>query len=335
MPLIFATEALPGEDCRPGEFGPRYLRALRRLPQMLTGQRFDVVHSNSQWGSVAMLLLRGRLGHPALLRTAHLPKEWGKNTAGRLIFADIIFPLTFNATAGVSPEVCRRLDTRLGARLSDKRMRFIPNAMDYERFAGARVDAAAVRAELGIPAGAPVVGTVGRLTRQKGYADLIEAAALLVARAPDVRFLIVGDGELRPELEARAEALGLAGRIVFAGARPDVERVLRAMDVFAISSLWEGLPTVVMEAMAAGVPVVATDIPGNNDLVSHGGTGWLVPVGDPRAMADRLSLALTDPARGAVIARARAEVEQRYSMRAVAGRYLELYEGFAAGRKSR
>jgi glycosyltransferase involved in cell wall biosynthesis len=326
VPLIFATEALPGEDCRPGEYGPRYLRALRRMPRLLEGQRVDLVHSNSQWGSVAMLVLRHRLGDPMLIRTAHLPKEWGKNNAARWLFADAVFPLSFAATVGVSPEVCRRLDRRLGARLAGKRLRYIPNAMDYDRFAAAQVDRAAVRAEFGIPPGVPVVGAVGRLTRQKGHADLLDAMALLAGQVGDVRLLLVGDGELRPALEEQAASLGLGERVIFAGARPDVERTLRAMDVFAMSSLWEGLPTVVMEAMAAGVPVVATDIPGNNDLVRHGETGWLVAVSDARAMAERLRLALEDAQRSVVAERARSDVAEHYSMRAVAGRYADLYD---------
>ncbi|MHB0875608.1 MAG: glycosyltransferase family 4 protein [Anaerolineae bacterium] len=333
VPWFFATDCAPGEDCQPGEFGPRYLRALRRLPALLAGQRYDVVHSNSHLGSVSMLLLRRRLGNPALLRTAHLPKEWGKNTLFRWLFSDFIYPLTYTATTGVSQEICQRLDGRLGARLRRRHLEYIPNAMDFGRFANVSVDRAALRAELGIPATSPVVGTVGRLTAQKGYDQLLAAAAVLFARLPQARLLVVGDGDLRLALESQAAALGIADRVIFTGARPDVERLLRAMDVFACSSLWEGLPTVMMEAMAAGVPVVATDIPGNRDLIRHGESGWLVPLGEPEAMALQLAGLLQSPqGNEAVAARARDEVERHYSMAAVATRYLDLYQRLAAGR---
>lgn len=330
VPLIFATDCAPGEDCRPGEFGPRYFRALRRIPAALAGCRFDVVHSNSQLGSVAMLLERRWLGRPALMRTAHLPREWGKNTAFRWLFSDLVFPLTFAATTGVSPEICRRLSSRPGARLRHRSVAYIPNAMDFDRFAHVAVDRDALRTSLGIPTDAPVVGSVGRLTAQKGYDQLMAAMAALLPSLPEARLLLVGDGELRPALEALVKSLGIGDRVVFAGARPDVERVLRAMDVFVSSSLWEGLPTVMMEAMAAGVPVVATDIRGNSDLVHHGETGWLAPPAQPEAMASQIAHALDAPLECQALAvAARDQVQRLYSMSAVAGRFADLYERLA------
>lgn len=326
VPCWFATDCGPNEDCRPGEFGPRYLRALRGMPSALAGRRYDIVHSNSQLGSVATLLLRRQLGSPVLLRTAHLPKEWGKNTLARWIFSDIIYPLCFDATAGVSREICERLDRRLGALIRRRPLHYIPNAMDFDRFAMASVDRSALLRELGLPETARVVGSVGRLTAQKAYDQLLDAAAIFLPRLPDVHVLLVGDGELRPALEAQAAALGITDRVHFAGVRPDVERLLRAMDVFVSTSLWEGLPTVLMEAMAAGVPVAATDIPGSRDLVVEGETGWLAPVADPAAMAGVVERMLAQPGEAAAAAaRAREQVRCRYSMAAVAESYLDLY----------
>jgi len=159
-------------------------------------------------------------------------------------------------------------------------------------------------AELGVPAGAPVVGNVAALTGHKDHATLIEAMALLRPRAPEARLVICGEGELRPVLQAQVESRGLQDRVIFAGFRHDLDRVLPAFSVFCLSSHLEGLGTSVLDAMAFGLPVVATAAGGIPEAVQDGITGRVVPPRHPRALADALEEVLGDEQRRRALARA-------------------------------
>ncbi len=150
---------------------------------------------------------------------------------------------------------------------------------------------------LGIPESATVVGNVAALTGHKDHATLIEAASLVLRSKPETRFLIVGEGELRRDLEARVREGGLDGRVVLAGFRDDVDRLLPAFDVFCLSSKLEGLGTSLLDAMAFGRPIVATAAGGIPEAVEDGVTGRVVPVRDPGALAQALLELLSDPKR--------------------------------------
>ena len=168
--------------------------------------------------------------------------------------------------------------------------------------------------ELGIPDGAPVVGNVAALTGHKDHATLLAAAARVATRVPDARFVIVGDGELREELEALARRLGLERRCLFAGFRADLDRLIPAFTVFCLSSHMEGLGTSLLDAMAFGVPVVATAAGGIPEVVADGITGRIVPPRDPDALAAALVDALDGPERRAAWGRAgRQRFEERFT----------------------
>ncbi len=171
----------------------------------------------------------------------------------------------------------------------------IRSGFPLEEFAEPSRDAAAVRAELGIPRDAPVVGMVACLKPQKAPEDFVEAAGKVVSRFPAARFLLVGDGDLRPAVEAAVRRHGLAGKVLLTGWRRDVADLLHLMDVVALTSRWEGLPRVVPQAMAAGKPVVATAVNGTPEAVADGVTGLLVAPGDVGAMADGIARLLADP----------------------------------------
>lgn len=141
------------------------------------------------------------------------------------------------------------------------------------------------RKELGLGE-SPVVGMVSRLDRQKGHQYFIESAKIVLMEKQDTQFLIVGDGPLRKELESQVKELGISESVSFLGTRRDIPEILRAMDIFVLSSLWEGLPNVVMEAMASSLPVIATDVCGTPELVADGETGILVEAEDAKGMAD-------------------------------------------------
>jgi glycosyltransferase involved in cell wall biosynthesis len=150
---------------------------------------------------------------------------------------------------------------------------------------------------LGVPAGVPVVGNVAALTGHKDHATLLAAAARVIARVPDARFVIVGQGELEGRLRMQARALGLDAHVVFAGFRPDVDALIPAFDVFCLSSHMEGLGTSLLDAMCYGRAVVGTAAGGIPEAVEDGVTGRVVPAQQPEALAAALTEVLLDPAR--------------------------------------
>jgi glycosyltransferase involved in cell wall biosynthesis len=170
-----------------------------------------------------------------------------------------------------------------------------------------------------------VVGNVARLAEQKGHRDLIAAAPAVLERHPDARFAVAGDGELRAELEALARPLG--EQFTFLGERDDVPDLLASFDVFAYPSRFEGLCLAVIEAQAAGVPVVATPVGGIVENVVDGKTGLLVPPRDPVALAGAIVRILDDPELARALAeRARPRVRERYTRQRMVERTLALYD---------
>ncbi len=193
-----------------------------------------------------------------------------------------------------------------------------------------RVPAAGGREELlalGIPDGAPVVGNVAALTGHKDHATLLDAAGIVLRRRPEARFVITGDGPLRRELEARAREGGLEGRVVFAGFRSDVDRLLPAFDVFCLSSHLEGLGTSLLDAMAFGLPIVATAAGGIPEAVEDGVTGLVVPVRNPVALAQGLLELLDDPERRRRLgASGRRRFRERFTADRMVEETLRVYE---------
>jgi glycosyltransferase involved in cell wall biosynthesis len=180
--------------------------------------------------------------------------------------------------------------------------------------------------ELGVPLDAPVVGNVAALTGHKDHATLLEAAAAVKARQPDVRFVIVGDGDLRGELEEKSRGLGVADRVVFAGFRDDLDRLMPAFTVFCLSSHMEGLGTSLLDAMAFSRPIVATAAGGIPEAVEDGVTGRVVPPRDPQALADALVEMLGDPGRlQAMGAAGRARFEERFTADRMVDETLAVY----------
>jgi glycosyltransferase involved in cell wall biosynthesis len=150
-------------------------------------------------------------------------------------------------------------------------------------------------AEPAFPAEGPVIGTVGRLDEQKAQGVLIDAIPRVLERYPDARLVLVGDGPLRDRLEGHARHLGISESVLFAGKRDDVPRWLASFDIFALTSLFEGLCYAVLEAQAAGVPVIATPVGGVRETVVDGETGLVVPPGDDHALAGAILRLLDDP----------------------------------------
>jgi glycosyltransferase involved in cell wall biosynthesis len=175
-----------------------------------------------------------------------------------------------------------------------------------------------------------MVLTLARLDKQKGLHYLLEAAALI----PEAMFVLAGEGPERPALEAQTRALGLNHRVVFLGYRDDVGDLLASCDLFVLPSLFEGLPLSVLEAMAAGKPVVATAIGGTDEAIVHGETGLLVHPADPVALARAIRTAVSDPVLSQRLGAAgRARAQQEFAAESMVRRITEIYDEILDSRK--
>jgi len=210
--------------------------------------------------------------------------------------------------------------------VAPEQLRVIPNGIDTDRYRPA-ADVAAARRAHGLPPGL-LVGTAGRFFAVKDYGLLVRAGALLVPSHPDLHLVMIGDGPERAALEGLAGELGVEGHVHFLGWRSDASDLLPLLDVFALSSLSEGLPLVVLEAMACGVPVVTTPVGDLPEVVSEGRTGFFFPIGDAGALAGVLRhLLVADSSRRALGRAARTRVVEHYSERAMVEGYVRAYEG--------
>ncbi|RMH40628.1 MAG: glycosyltransferase family 1 protein [Gammaproteobacteria bacterium] len=310
-----------------------FVHSLRRLADELDGRRIGIIHSHSQFGDVAALLLRHKVQARALVRTVHNEREWPKRPFRRLFLTNGLFPFVFDAEVGVAQQVTDNLNRRPMARLRKKKAECIYNALDFRRFSRSPGDKTTARRRLQTPSDAVVIGTVGRLTAQKGYDVLLQAFSSVQKDYPNAYLVLVGAGELQTSLHIYAQHLGIDRRTVFTGAMSQIEAVYPAFDVFVSSSLWEGLPTVILEAMAAGIPVVATAVSGSSELVQHGVTGYLAQPGDPTSLAHYIVETLRYPEKAAKLAScALAGVRERFSIQNVAQQYEALYARVLQGK---
>ena len=266
---------------RPGPVIVRSVLALRRL-LVTTGAA--LVHAN---GSRAMAYA-GAAG-----RLAGRPVVWHVRIGER----DPLLDRTLGALAACvlvnSASVARRFPRGLAPKL-----RVVHNGVDLGRFAP-REPSGDLRRALGVPEGAPVVVSVGRFVAFKGYAHLLDAAAVLDTTHPGVHWVLVGDGPLRAGLEAQARRLGLGAQVHFTGWRDDIPDVLALGKCFVLPSMEEPFGRVLIEAMAMARAVVATDAGGVPEIVVHGETGLLVPPAAPAPLAAAVGELLGDPARAA------------------------------------
>jgi glycosyltransferase involved in cell wall biosynthesis len=192
-----------------------------------------------------------------------------------------------------------------------------------------------VHKELWLPHGSPVIGNVAALVPHKGQKDLIAAAAKVVRAVPDARFVILGEGELRPVLEQQVKSLGLERHVFLPGFRPDALSLQKSFDIFVMSSITEGLGSAMLDALACGVPVVGTRAGGIPEAIDHGRTGLLVKPHSPDELAAAIVRLLQDPELRARLGTAgRAHVESEFSVDRMVEGTLAVYQSRLAARPS-
>jgi glycosyltransferase involved in cell wall biosynthesis len=255
-----------------------------RLAQLAWRGDFDLIHGHLHSASVAAAIAARAVGLPLVL-THHSMNTWRRGWHSALGHwadrqADSVIAVASNLAAAAGAH--------------GTRVRLIPNGVEWPSRLASSDELATARAELGIPTGAYVISYVGRFTADKNPLLFIEAAARVAARCPNVYLLMLGDGPLRPNVEARARELQLDKQIHFAGFQADAAAFHPVADVLTLPSNSEGAPLVVLEAMAANRPVVATAVGDVPKQIVHGTTGFVVAPGQPQVLADAL-VELADP----------------------------------------
>lgn len=295
------------------------VRVLGRLRDVFRDRRIDVlvtVGSGDKmfWGRLAARWA----GVPVVLSALH-STGW-PDGVGRL--NRWLTPWT-DGFIGVARQHARFLIEREG--FPAERVFVIPNGIDIDRFQYAASARQAWRDKLSIPADAPVLGIVAALRAEKNHEMFLEVAHRVVARVPQARFLIVGDGPQRPLIERRREELNLRDRVLLTGSTDEIPGVLSAMDVFALTSHNEASPVSIMEALSCQRPVVATDVGSVSELIRPGMTGYLAPPGEASVFADAVVALMRDADRRAALGAAGRElIAGDHSLEAMAAGYAAL-----------
>ena len=291
------------------EFAPQVLWGTWEVARRLREEPVDVIHAHTRVGQVAAELLTRRLGIPVVTTWHGIYRP----NVGRWLW-----PCFGNLTMAISDPVYQNL--RRDFHVPPSRIRRVYNGIDSQQYAVPPAPALlrAFRKRWGLPVDCPIVGAVGRLAsgKVKGFDTLLVAAYLLQDLLPDVHFLIAGDGPRYPFLKDVVGRLQIQSRVHFVGATEDTRVPIAVMDLFVFSSRWpEAFGLTLVEAMAAGKPVVATQVGAVPEIVRHGVDGWLVPPNDPRAMADGIVQLLRDRAMATRMGQAaRVRVQEAFSL---------------------
>jgi sugar transferase (PEP-CTERM/EpsH1 system associated) len=295
------------------------------LRRIMREFRPHIVHSRN-WGAIEAVPAARLAGVPVAIHSEHgyipemvhgLPRRQRWIRRGSYAMADALFTVT---------EELRRYHARQ-AGIEPERFRVIRNGVDTDRFAPRAAKRQEIRASLGIPPSAFVAGIVSRLVSIKDHPTLFRAAEELASRKMDVRVVVAGSGPERERLEAIVNSSPLlAGRIMFLGAQDNVAELLNAFDVFVLPSLTEGMSNTILEAMATGLPVLATRVGGNPELVEDRVTGMLFTPGDAEKLSAQMDILLGDEVlRARYGAEARRRAVADFSLDRMLANYRDLY----------
>jgi glycosyltransferase involved in cell wall biosynthesis len=322
LPIGKVGERMQQEGIRVESLGVRMkydFRALFRLIAKLRTERPDILHT-FLFHSNLIGRIAGRIAHVPIIISSIRNEYFGGFFRERLLkWTDSLCTIT-TIVSQRAAERMRRLQI-----VSAEKIKVIYNGVDTDKFV--KINSQEARKNLGIKGG-PVFVSVGSLTEQKGYPYLFEALANLKGEYPDLVLLVIGEGPERQALEKNVRTLKLENAIRFLGVRENVVDYLNAADIFILASLWEGLPNVVIEAMACEVLVIATNVGGVSEIIDDGVNGFLVPSRDAMALAQKIryALELSDVRRREIGAAARKKVVEHFSLETMISAYVELYD---------
>lgn len=271
----------------PGLIGRlKFLMELRNLIRTIAPDIVQTwLRSANFWGRIACMLSKERRRIIASIRNV--------GEADTKILETLAERLLARKTDLIIANTAAAMNSMVHNKIPKKKIRVVHNGIDPELYDLSETKEE-IRRQLSLPQQKVLIGTVGRMMPQKNHAMFVEAAREILRKRNNVHFVLVGDGELHQNIEALISKYGLCEVFTLTGQRDDIPRLLRAFDIFILTSLWEGLPNVIMEAMCARLPVVATDVGGVSELIKHGENGFLVPPDDACAMFDAVSRLIDD-----------------------------------------
>jgi len=301
------------------------LLALIEIVRFIKKNKIDVVHTHSSKAGVlgrwAGALARAKI----IIHTVH---GWSFNDFQNP-FVRKLYQRLERISAKFTDKIVvvsnhdrqKGLDSRIG---SDRQYFLLRYGIDRAQFGSKD---SSIRKELGISEDALVVGTIACFKPQKALEDFVQLASLARQVLPQARFLMVGDGVLRQKIERLIAEFNLGPQFILVGWRRDIPRILSAMDVFVLTSLWEGLPIAVLEAMASQVPVVATHTGGISEVIAEGKTGFLVPCHDMPSMLKKVRILLEDASlKSRIICDAKKCVDEKFDTKTLVRAYEDLYQ---------
>jgi len=295
-----------------------------KLTGVLKQEKVDILHCHLHKASVYGAIAAGVAGVPVVFSHVHglnRSKSWQRKLINRLVLRKV------NKIFAVGESV-RKDVLESNPFLSPEKVVSLGNSIDYGRYNQVEISKQQAKEDIGLKADSFVFGTIGRLTLTKGYSYLIEAFARLKEQIPSAHLIFVGEGRLQNELEQQAAETPYADSIHFLGPRSDITSILKAIDVFVLSSIAEGLPRSLLEAMAARVPCVGTKVGGIPEILADGEFGYLVSPKDDDALAEAMMKIanISEQEREKLIKKARQRVADEYSHEIVRKKLENIYE---------
>lgn len=327
-----ASRALEGEGVEMSYLGRSAINplTLKSFLDVVRRERADVLHLHG-WIAANFGRVAGRLtGVPTIMHEHGVDPNFplAQRVADR-----VLAPFTHTAVA-VSESVRRFLTMHRS--VSPRKIRVVYNGAPLSDFSPASPElVGAARAEFDIPPGSRVAGTIGRLDTQKGITYFLRAARRVLEERPDVRFLVVGDGPKKTELESEARELGVGGSVTFLGHRSDVPVVQSLLDVQVFPSLWEGTPLTVFEAMAMGRAIVSTNVDGLGEVLTDGENSLVVEPADPEGLAGAIVTLLSDKELAARLGSGARTQSRNFDISQTVRNLELLYEDLCAGSRGR
>lgn len=311
VPVILVPQKKNGSD---------YFSFLK-VRKILQEKGIEVIHTHNTQPFVDGTLGALFTGVKTIVHTDHARDFPDKR---RYMFAEWLVSQKAYKVVGVSTHTTENL--RNYEKITRRKLLTIPNGVSLERFS-IDIDREALRRELGVPKNGKIIGLGVRLSEQKGLTYLLKAMQTVAEDIPDLSLVIAGDGPLRADLEKEANCLGISKNVFFVGPRTDMPRLIKLFDAYVLPSLWEGLPMVLLEAMAAGCPIIATDVGGNGTAVQDGVNGFLVPPRSPEKLTEAiLKIVLNADLSEKFVRKSREIFVEKFSAEIMTKKYELLYQ---------